>query len=114
MESDTIYLILNSETAFTLLTLIGPQRFIFIFLAIGQYLSSLMNDYGWTTGNDPNLVHVRKIDSGAYGDVHQVCPSMISRIMGSSNATRTILYHLPPAPSMHNTLILDRSLHGNS
>lgn len=28
--------------------------------------------YKWTTGNDSNLTHVREIDSGGYGSVHEV------------------------------------------
>lgn len=34
-------------------------------------------DYNWTTGNDISLIHCRLIDSGAFGDVHEVlCPSL--------------------------------------
>jgi hypothetical protein len=29
-------------------------------------------DYAWTTGNDPAVSHQRLIDSGAFGDVHEV------------------------------------------
>jgi hypothetical protein len=31
-------------------------------------------DLSWTTGNDPDLSHVRSIDAGASGDVHEVSP----------------------------------------
>jgi len=29
-------------------------------------------DSSWTTGDDPSLSHRRHIDSGAFGDVHEV------------------------------------------
>jgi hypothetical protein len=29
-------------------------------------------DYGWTTGNDPTIVHKRRIDAGSGGEVHEV------------------------------------------
>lgn len=32
------------------------------------------NIYAWTTDNDPSLSHVRKIDSGASGEVHEASP----------------------------------------
>jgi len=31
-----------------------------------------VEDHDWTTGNDPELSHVRIIDRGAVGDVHEV------------------------------------------
>jgi hypothetical protein len=30
------------------------------------------NEFNWTTGNDESLVHQKKLDRGAYGEVHQV------------------------------------------
>jgi len=33
-----------------------------------------MDDNTWITGNDTAFTHVRKIDSGAFGDVHEVYP----------------------------------------
>lgn len=34
-----------------------------------------MEDFGWTTGNDPSLVHIRKVDHGASAEVHEVLKS---------------------------------------
>src|SRR5579859_1064751 len=31
-----------------------------------------VDDYRWTTGGDSSLMHVRKIDAGASGEVHEV------------------------------------------
>lgn len=28
--------------------------------------------FDWTTGGDPDLAHERRIDGGAFGDVHEV------------------------------------------
>jgi hypothetical protein len=30
------------------------------------------NDFRWVTGNDSAIVHVRFIDAGAFGEVHEV------------------------------------------
>lgn len=30
------------------------------------------DDYSWTAGNDPGVIHVRLIDCGATGEVHEV------------------------------------------
>jgi predicted acylesterase/phospholipase RssA len=32
-----------------------------------------LNEYDWTTGSDYRITHKRKIDVGAFGEVHQVC-----------------------------------------
>jgi hypothetical protein len=31
-------------------------------------------DYEWTKGSDPSILHRRKIDIGAFGEVHEVTP----------------------------------------
>jgi hypothetical protein len=31
-----------------------------------------MEDFGWTTGIDEEIVHQARIDSGAFGEVHKV------------------------------------------
>ena len=33
------------------------------------------DDYSWTAGNDPGVVHIRLIDCGATGEVHEVSRS---------------------------------------
>jgi hypothetical protein len=30
------------------------------------------DEFRWTTGNLPNISHVKKIDSGSFGEVHKV------------------------------------------
>ena len=30
-------------------------------------------EFGWTCGNDPQLKHIKKLNVGAYSEVHQVC-----------------------------------------
>ena len=37
---------------------------------------SSLNEFEWTTGEDPALSHQRAIASGAYGDVHEVLPHL--------------------------------------
>jgi hypothetical protein len=32
----------------------------------------IQEDYSWTAGNDPGVIHVRLIDCGATGEVHEV------------------------------------------
>ena len=32
-----------------------------------------LEEFGWTCGNDPQLKHVKKLNVGAYSEVHQVC-----------------------------------------
>jgi hypothetical protein len=34
-------------------------------------------DYTWTTGNDSAISHIRVIDSGAGGEVHEVFPNFL-------------------------------------
>jgi len=34
--------------------------------------SSVWEHYDWITGGDANIKHQRKIDVGAYGEVHEV------------------------------------------
>jgi len=31
--------------------------------------------FGWSTGDDPDLAHEKRIDGGAFGDVHEVYPT---------------------------------------
>lgn len=33
-------------------------------------------DYAWTSGNDAGISHVRMIDKGAGGEVHEVVPNV--------------------------------------
>jgi len=35
-------------------------------------VASQMEDFSWTTGSDTTISHIRKIGSGASGEVHQV------------------------------------------
>ena len=37
--------------------------------------TSVQVDYLWTSGDDSALSHLRKIDAGAYGEVHEVLQS---------------------------------------
>ena len=41
-------------------------------------------DCSWTVGDDPNLVHYRRIDVGASGEVHEVCVISVTRANTSS------------------------------
>lgn len=38
-------------------------------------MSDEEDHYSWTTGRDPALLHVRPIDSGGHGVVHEVSPT---------------------------------------
>ena len=38
-----------------------------------------MDDFMWTTGKDPQLVHQRIIDSGVFGDVHEAFHQWVHR-----------------------------------
>lgn len=37
-----------------------------------MFLQGGLSDYTWTTGNDAALSHIRIIDRGASGEVHEV------------------------------------------
>jgi len=54
-----------------------------------------MGDFSWLYDNDPQIIHKRKIDSGAFGDVHEVC-SFYSLSNGElSNRVTRQVYPLP-------------------
>jgi hypothetical protein len=38
-------------------------------------------DYIWTRGDNSAISHLRKIDAGAYGEVHEVLPSFFQTLI---------------------------------
>ena len=40
-----------------------------------------MDNFAWTTGGKENVVHISKIASGAYGEVHKISTPLGSKLI---------------------------------